>query len=182
MIKLDTKTIVTIGVAAALYGALGFVGIPIGPNTQLKPAVALLTIFSALFGPLVGFSMGFIGHMLTDMIAGWGIWWGWVASSGIMGLFMGFVFRCKKFSIKDGLCSKFHVAYLIVTGMIGIILAFVFAAGFDVVVMGEPLDKMHIQAGLAIFTNAIVFLGIGVPTILGFVKANKKNSNLRIED
>ncbi|MCI5629972.1 MAG: ECF-type riboflavin transporter substrate-binding protein [Clostridium sp.] len=182
MIKLDTKTRVTIGVAAALYGALGFVGIPIGPNTQLKPAVALLTIFSALFGPLVGFSMGFIGHMLTDMIAGWGIWWGWVASSGIMGLFMGFVFKCKKFSVKDGLCSKFHVAYLIVTGMIGIILAFLFAAGFDVVVMGEPLDKMHIQAGLAIFTNAIVFLGIGVPTILGFVRANKKNSNLRIED
>ena len=28
MIKIDTKTIVTIGVAAALYGALGFVGIP----------------------------------------------------------------------------------------------------------------------------------------------------------
>ena len=98
MIKIDTKTIVTIGVAAALYGALGFVGIPVGPNTQLKPAIALLAIFSALFGPLVGFSMGFIGHMLTDMIAGWGIWWGWVASSGIMGLFMGLVFKCKKFS------------------------------------------------------------------------------------
>ena len=53
MIKIDTKTIVTIGVAAALYGALGFVGIPVGPNTQLKPAIALLAIFSALFGPLV---------------------------------------------------------------------------------------------------------------------------------
>ena len=133
MIKIDTKTIVTIGVAAALYGALGFVGIPVGPNTQLKPAIALLAIFSALFGPLVGFSMGFIGHMLTDMIAGWGIWWGWVASSGIMGLFMGLVFKCKKFSVKDGLCSKFHVSYLVITGMIGIVLAFIFAAGFDVV-------------------------------------------------
>ena len=177
MIKIDTKTIVTIGVAAALYGALGFVGIPVGPNTQLKPAIALLAIFSALFGPLVGFSMGFIGHMLTDMIAGWGIWWGWVASSGIMGLFMGLVFKCKKFSVKDGLCSKFHVSYLVITGMIGIVLAFIFAAGFDVVVMGEPL-----QAVLAIFTNAVVFLGIGVPTILGFVRANKKNSNLKIED
>ena len=182
MIKFDTKTIVTIGVAAALYGALGFVGIPIGPNTTLKPAIALLSIFSALFGPLVGFAMGFIGHMLTDMIAGWGIWWGWVASSGIMGLFMGLVFKCKKFSIKDGLCSKFHVGYLIVTGIIGIILAFIFAAGFDVVVMGEPLDKMKVQAALAIITNGIVFLGIGVPTILGFVRANKRNSNLKIEE
>ena len=182
MIKLDTKTIVTIGVAAALYGALGFVGIPIGPNTQLKPAIALLAIFSALFGPLVGFCMGFIGHMLTDMIAGWGIWWGWVASSGIMGLFMGLVFKCKKFSVKDGLCNKFHVVYLVITGMIGIILAFIFAAGFDVVVMGEPLDKMKVQAVLAIFTNSIVFLGIGIPTILGFVRANKRNCNLKIED
>ena len=48
--------------------------------------------------------------------------------------------------------------------------------------MGEPLDKMKVQAVLAIFTNAVVFLGIGVPTILGFVRANKKNSNLKIED
>ena len=56
------------------------------------------------------------------------------------------------------------------------------AAGFDVVVMGEPLDKMKVQAVLAIFTNGVVFLGIGVPTILGFVRANKKNSNLKIED
>ena len=66
--------------------------------------------------------------------------------------------------------------------MFGIVLAFIFAAGFDVVVMGEPLDKMKVQAVLAIFTNAVVFLGIGVPTILGFVRANKKNSNLKIED
>ena len=51
-------------------------------------------------------------------------------SSGIMGLFMGLVFKCKKFSVKDGLCSKFHVSYLVITGMIGIVLAFIFAAGF----------------------------------------------------
>lgn len=182
MIKIDTKTIVTIGVAAALYGALGFVGIPIGPNTQLKPAIALLAIFSALFGPFVGFCMGFLGHMLTDMIAGWGIWWGWVASSGIMGLFMGLVFKCKKFSITEGLCNRFHIVYLVITGMIGIVLAFIFAAGFDVMFMGEPLDKMKIQVALAVFTNSIVFLGIGIPTILGFIKANKRNSNLKIED
>lgn len=182
MRKIDTKIIVTIGVAAALYGALGFVGIPIGPNTQLKPAIALLAIFSALFGPMVGFCMGFLGHMLTDMIAGWGIWWGWVASSGIMGLFMGLVFNCKKFSVKDGLSNKFHVCYLIITGTLGIVLAFIFAAGFDVILMGEPLDKAKIQAILAIITNGIVFLGIGVPTILGFIRANKRNCNLRIEE
>ena len=41
---------------------------------------------------------------------------------------------------------------------------------------------MKIQAILAIFTNGIVFLGIGVPTILGFVRANKKNSGLKIEE
>ena len=182
MIKVDTKTIVTIGVAAALYGALGFVGIPVGPNTQLKPAIALLAIFSALFGPFVGFAMGFIGHMLTDMIAGWGVWWGWVMSSAIMGLFMGLVFKYKKFSIKNGLCNKFHVFYLIVTGLIGILVAITFAAGFDVIFMGEPKEKMMVQVALAVFSNAVVFLAAGVPTILGFVRANKRNSNLRIEE
>ncbi|WP_297131275.1 ECF-type riboflavin transporter substrate-binding protein [Terrisporobacter sp.] len=182
MIKIDTKTIVTIGVAAALYGALGFVGIPIGPNTQLKPSIALIAVFSAMFGPFVGFSMGFIGHMLTDMIAGWGIWWGWVASSGILGLFMGLVFKCKNFSIKDGLCSKFHIIYLAVTGFLGIVLAYSFAAGFDIIFMGEPLDKMKIQTILAIVTNSIVFFGAGIPIILGFIKTNKRNSNLKIEE
>lgn len=179
--KFDTKTVVTIGIAGALYGVLGFVGFPIGPNTYIKPAVALLTIFGALFGPLVGFLAGFIGHAITDMMAGWGIWWGWVMSSALMGLFMGLVYTYSDFSVKDGVANKKHVAYMVVTGLIGIVIAFIFAGGFDVMVMGEPYDKIKIQVIGSIISNLLVFFVLGIPAVLGFAKINKKNSNLSID-
>ena len=78
MNKLSTKLVVAIGIGAALYGILGLWGFSIAPNTFIKPALAILTIFGALFGPVAGLLIGLIGHTVTDTIAGWGIWWGWV--------------------------------------------------------------------------------------------------------
>lgn len=179
--EFDTKTVVTIGIGAALYGVLGLFGFPIAPNTNIKPAVALLSIFAALFGPVVGFLVGFIGHALTDMIAGWGIWWGWVLSSAIMGLFMGLVYNYKEFSVKNGIATKRHYIYMIFTGTIGIIIAFVFAGAFDVMFMSEPANKIVIQVVGAIVSNLIVFLALGIPAILGLVNVNKKNSNLELD-
>lgn len=40
---------------------------------------------------MAGLLIGLIGHTVTDTIAGWGIWWGWVISSGIIGFAMGFI-------------------------------------------------------------------------------------------
>ena len=179
--KFDTKTVVTIGIAGALYGVLGFVGFPIGPNTYIKPAVAILTIFGALFGPVVGFLAGFIGHAITDMIAGWGIWWGWVMSSALMGLFMGLIYTYSDFSVKDGIANKKHVAYMVVTGLIGIVIAFIFAGSFDIFVMGEPYAKIKVQVIGSMISNILVLFVLGIPAVLGFVKINKKNSNLSID-
>ncbi len=179
--KFTTKAAVAMGIGAALYGALGYIGIPIGPNTTLKPAIAILTIFGAMFGPMVGFVVGFVGHVITDMLAGWGVWWGWVLSSAIMGLFMGLVYSYKDFDVNEGTAEKKHIIYMIVTGIIGIIVAIVFAGGFDILVMGEPFDKMVVQVGGAIIANIVVFIVIGVPAVLGIAKRNKKNSNLTMD-
>ncbi|MCT4509131.1 MAG: ECF-type riboflavin transporter substrate-binding protein [Tepidibacter sp.] len=181
MLEFDTKTVVTIGIGAALYGVLGLFGFPIAFNTNIKPAVALLSIFAVLFGPVVGFSVGFIGHALTDMIAGWGIWWGWVLSSAIMGLFIGLVCNYKEFSVKNGIATKKHYMYMIFTGTIGIIMAFIFAGAFDVILMGEPFNKIVIQVIGAIISNLIVFVALGIPAIVGLVNVNKKNSNLELD-
>lgn len=178
---LSTKTIVTIGIGAALYGALGFVGIPIGPNTNLKPAIAILAIFAAMFGPVVGFLVGFIGHLLTDMIAGWGIWWGWVASSGIMGAFMGLVWLYKGFSVKDGIVNKGHIIYFTIMSIVGIIVSLVFAAGIDVFLMGEPGDKVLVQVVASTIANTAVVTILGIPVILGLAKKNKNNTNLKLD-
>ncbi len=37
------------------------------------------------------------------------------------------------------------ISYLAITGLIGIVIAIIFAGAFDVIVMGEPFDKIVIQ-------------------------------------
>ncbi|MGR5862830.1 ECF transporter S component [Bacillus pacificus] len=51
MNKLSTKLVVAIGIGAALYGILGLWDFLLHPIHLLKPALAILTIFGALFGP-----------------------------------------------------------------------------------------------------------------------------------
>lgn len=56
--KLSTKSVVAVGIGAALYGTLSAVAIPVGPNTSFRLAVALLTIFGAMFWSPCGIPCG----------------------------------------------------------------------------------------------------------------------------
>lgn len=179
--KFDARTVVAIGVGAALYGVLGNFSFTIAPNTYVKPALALLTIFGAMFGPVVGFLTGFIGHAITDMVAGWGIWWGWVAYSGIMGLFMGLIYTYRDFSVKNGVSHKGHVFYMGLMGIVGILVGALFAGAFDIFLMNEPADKMYIQMGAAVLANVLVLVVLGIPAVHGLTQINKKNSNLKLD-
>ncbi|MEY8348151.1 ECF-type riboflavin transporter substrate-binding protein [Bacillus cereus] len=181
MNKLSTKLVVAIGIGSALYGVLGLWGFSIAPNTFIKPALAILTIFAAVFGPFAGLLIGLIGHTVTDTIAGWGIWWGWVLSSGIIGFMMGLVQKRTNFSIKNGTFLNRDIAYFAVTGLVGIVIAILFAGAFDIIVMGEPLDKIVIQVFGATIADILVFLILGLPITLGLAKANKKHAHLKIE-
>jgi len=48
----SAKTVVVIAIGAALYGigGLPMFGVPVFANTTLKPAMAVLALFSVLFG------------------------------------------------------------------------------------------------------------------------------------
>lgn len=83
------KMVVLVAIGAALYGLGGLLSFTVFTNTSLKPAMAVLGLWSAAFGPIVGFLVGFIGHFLTDTFAGWGVWWTWVLGSGICGALIG---------------------------------------------------------------------------------------------
>ncbi|ALC83653.1 MULTISPECIES: ECF-type riboflavin transporter substrate-binding protein [Bacillus] len=179
--QFTTRTVVAIGIGAALYGILGLWGFSIAPNTYIKPAIALLVIFGALFGPVTGLLVGLIGHTLTDAIAGFGIWWGWVISSGITGLFSGFIIYKKSFSIKEGKFTKPHFGLLIATSVTGILLGLIFAGLFDIFIMGEPADKIFIQVGGAILANLLVLFVIALPALIAIAKVNKRSTNLKVE-
>jgi energy-coupling factor transport system substrate-specific component len=181
LFQFNTKTVVTIGIGAALYGILGLFGFPIAPNTFIKPAVTLLVIFGALFGPVVGFLVGFIGHALTDILAGWGIWWGWVLSSGITGGFMGLIYLIKGFRLRDGAVTGKHIVYLVLIGLVGIVIAIALAGVMDVWLMSEPADKVFIQVIGASVANAIVLVALGIPAVWGLARLYRRNTGLKLD-
>ncbi len=175
---LSTKTVVAIGIGAALYFALSYIAIPIGPNTSLKPAVALLTIIGALFGPIAGLFAGFIGHALFDALSYGGVWWSWVALSAVLGLSQGFIFSDKTFSMLKGNIQKQHIIKMYVFTAIGIIAAGLIAFLGDVFMYGEPANKVVLQLTLASVSNFLVIAIIGIPVVVQMAKMNKKNTGL----
>ena len=118
MKKFSIKTIVAIGIGAALFFVLGkFVAIPSPvPNTSINVQYGLLAFLSVVYGPIAGALVGFIGHMLIDFAAGWGIWWSWVIASGVFGLAMGLAAKVLKMDEgelgKKGLI-KFNIAQVV---------------------------------------------------------------------
>lgn len=101
-LKFGVKEVVATGIGTALFIVLTNAQIPFGiiPNTALQSRVAVLTFFSAVFGPIVGGAIGLIGHALGDAIFYGSIYWSWVFPDALFGILMG-VFAAK-FAIKDG--------------------------------------------------------------------------------
>lgn len=125
--SLSTRSVVAIGIGAALYGAVSAISIPIGPDTSFRIAVALLVIFGAIFGPTVGFLVGFIGHALNDAFMYGSVWWSWVFLSAMMGLFGGLVTLDDDFDVLAGKVTKKHYVKLYVYSFIGMLAGSVLA-------------------------------------------------------
>lgn len=174
--------VVTVSVGTALYGITNLTSIPIGPNTQIRPSIAVLALFAVYFGPVIGFLIGFLGHVLTDMLAGWGIWWNWELASGIFGCATGLVFLLPGFNVKYGLYNKFHIIFLAVTGIMGFLLGYSFSGITDIILMGEPTTKIFFQVAAVFAINSLVFIFFSIPIIISFLFVNRKNSNLEVEN
>lgn len=176
-----TKTVVAIGIGAALYGLLGSISIPVFTQTALRPAIAILTIFGAMFGPVVGLLSGAIGHIITDLIWGGGtIWWTWVAGSAISGLGMGLVFMKSSFHVNEGRAAKTDLWFLGIVGSLAMAIGYGFSSVLDIYLYGEPPVKMLAQFLWATGANVIVHLVLGVPAVAGLISRNRKNSNLTV--
>ena len=73
----NSKTFVAVGIGAALFFVLGrFVAIPSPvPNTNISLQYAVLGLLAAMYGPVAGALIGFIGHALIDLSWGGIPWW-----------------------------------------------------------------------------------------------------------
>ena len=89
--RLGIQTIVAIGIGAAVFMILGrFGAIPTGiPNTSIETAYAFLALMAVLYGPVAGFSIGFIGHTLKDLTTYGSPWFSWILASAVVGFFEG---------------------------------------------------------------------------------------------
>ena len=182
MKKFSVKTIVAIGIGAALFFVLGrFVAIPSPvPNTSISVQYGLLAFLSVVYGPLAGALVGLIGHTLIDFSNGCGIWWSWVIASGVFGLLMGFAAKVLKMDEaeigKKGLI-KFNIAQVVSH----LVCWMVIAPVLDVYMMGEPWDKLIAQGLMAGIGNAVTTAIVGSLLCVAYAATKTKAGSLTKE-
>ena len=118
MKKFSVKSIVAIGIGAALFFVLGrFVAIPSGiPNTNFCVQYAVLGMLATMYGPVAGALIGFIGHTLIDLSWGGSPWWSWVIASTVVGAVAGFVGQ--KIKLNEGVFGKKEIAIFAIGNVI----------------------------------------------------------------
>ena len=179
----SVKTIVAIGIGAALFFVLGrFVAIPSPvPNTNISSQYGLLAFMAAMFGPVAGLLIGLIGHALIDFSYGWGIWWSWVIASACFGVLMGLV--SKRLRLADGEFGKKDIlvfnlfqigAHIIAWGLIAPVL--------DIVMYAEPANKVFLQGLVGGVANIVTTAIIGTLLCIAYAATKPKTGSLKEEE
>ena len=155
---IPVKTVFAIGIGAALmFVLMRFVAVPSGvPHTQLNPGIVVLSVFAAIFGPLAGFLIGFIGHTLVDLTSG-GVWWSWIIAEALYGFVVGLLWKIYrleegKFGVKQALI--FNAAQIIANLLAWLAIA----STLEILLYQEPSDKVYIQGLVAAVLNIGVVL------------------------
>ena len=183
MKKFSVKSIVAIGIGAALFFVLGrFVAIPSPvPNVNICVQYGLLAFMAAVYGPVAGALIGFIGHALIDFSYGWGIWWSWVIASGVFGLLVGFAAKALKMDEADmgkkGLI-KFNVAQVVCHAICWIVVASV----LDILMYSEPVDKVFVQGLFSTIGNAVTTAIVGSLLCVAYAATKTKAGSLTKEE
>lgn len=174
------KTVVAIGVGAALFVVIGLISIPTPvPNTYIQLQYAVQALLSLIFGPFAGFFVGFIGHAVKDAMTS-APWWSWIIASGVFGLIVGF-FK-NRFRIQEGqFTSKDIVFFNIVQVVANVICWGLVAPALDIVIYKEPIEKLFAQGTVAGLVNALT-VGIGGTLLLiAYAKSQVKQNSLTKE-
>lgn len=179
MKKTSIKTVVAIGIGAALFFVLGrFVAIPSGiPNTNISLQYAILGLLAGMFGPVAGGLIGFIGHTLIDLSWGGSPWWSWVIASAFVGVVSGLT--SKKLGITDGSFGKKEIILFIGTALVAHLAAWiVIAPVLDILIYAEPANKVFTQGAVAAAANFVTTAVVGTLLALAYNKTVAKKGSL----
>ena len=177
--KLSIKTIVAIGIGAAVFMILGrFGSIPTGiPNTNIETSYAFLALMAVLYGPIAGVSIGFIGHALKDLVFYGQPWFSWIIASATVGLIIGLAWN--KLKVNDGEFQKKEIIIFNIYQVIANIIAWILIAPtLDIVIYVEPADKVYLQGIVAAISNSITVGILGTILVYTYAKSRVKKGSL----
>jgi energy-coupling factor transport system substrate-specific component len=179
MFKITTRTIVAIGIGAALFMLLFmYVKIPSPiPETSFMTAFGLGAFMATLFGPIAGGLIQFIGHALTDAIQYGSPWWSWVIASGVSGFIFGFAY--KRTRVEEGIFKGKDILIFNVIQIIGNLVAWlVFAPVLDILIYQEPVSLVFTQGAVAALLNIISAGVFGTLLLIAYSATRTKKGSL----
>ena len=182
MKKFSVKTIVAIGIGAALFFVLGrYVSIPSGvPDTNVSIQYGVLAFIAAVYGPIAGLLSGFIGHFFIDFSFGWGVWYSWVIASAFFGGIMGLV--STRLEIEDGIFGTKGIVTFNIAQVIAHLLAWVVIAPvLDILIYAEPANKVFVQGLVSAGINIVATGVVGTLLCVAFAAAKPKKGSLKEE-
>lgn len=173
--------VVATGIGAALFFVLGrFAAIPsFIPNTSFNIQYAVLAVFAVLYGPVVGFLAGLIGHVLVDA-TGYGIWFSWELASAVFGLVIGLMLLRNR--IHEGefgwpTALRFTLAVLVAHAISWLVVA---PLG-DVMIYAEPANKVWVQGVFAFIANSLTAAVIGILILAVYARTRTRTGSLAVE-
>ncbi|MCI6156822.1 MAG: ECF-type riboflavin transporter substrate-binding protein [Peptoniphilaceae bacterium] len=182
LFSFDTRTMVATGLGAALFLVLFmFVKVPTGvPNTEIQTAYGLGAFMAALFGPIAGALIQFIGHALSDTING-APWWSWIIASGVAGFIIGLAKN--RLNVRQGeFNTKTLVRFLIYVVIAHVVAWCIVAPGLDVLIYSEPASKVFAQSLTSVIANIISSGVIGGLLLFAVAKSSSGKGQLKQED
>lgn len=180
MKKFSVKTVVAIGIGAALFFVLGKIAIPsFVANTNISLQYAILAMFATLFGPIAGALIGFIGHTLIDATS-YGPWWSWIIASAVVGAIIGLM--TMKLDLSDGFDKKKMIKFNIAQIVAHLVAWAVVAPVLDIVIYSEPVEKLFAQGLMASIANIITTGVVGTLLLFAYSKTLVKKGSLNKED
>lgn len=181
--KLSIKTIVAIGIGAAVFMILGrFGSIPTGiPNTNIETSYAFLALMAVIYGPIAEFSIGIIGHTLKDLVFFGSPWFSWVIASGMVGLIIGL--SAKRLKINGGIFEKREIFIFNIYQILANAVAWLFVAPtLDILIYAEPANKVYLQGAIAGISNSVTVGILGTILLHTYAKTKIKTGSLDRED
>ena len=150
------------------------------PNTNISLQYAVLALLAAMYGPVAGGLIGFIGHTLIDLSWGGSPWWSWVIASAFVGVVVGLF--AKKLDLQEGEFGKKKMAAFTVANIAAHLLAWIVVAPvLDILIYAEPVKKVFAQGAFAAVSNiitAVVVGGLLVPVSYTHLRAHETDSYL----